>query len=111
MAIPNGFGRTILAKEVVEILELKYGTTTLYKYMMQLGMIDENHYPTETMIKMGLLAYQRPLVKGNSGIICKYVPVFSEKGITYLESLLKEKNMMGKPKERIISKRFKGTWI
>ena len=111
MAIPKGFGKTYIASDVVKILDLKYGRNHLYEYMVELGLIDINHKPTDSMIEDGLLAYQEPPITSVTKNKNQCVPIFSQKGIAFVDKLLKESGLTQKPKPKKRQEKFKPVWI
>jgi hypothetical protein len=86
---------TYLAKDVVEILNLPFGRNTFYKHLTEMGLIDVDHKPTESMQKLGYILYQTPKVwMGGRRIVNTITPFFTDSGIEFIQEKFIENGIL-----------------
>jgi hypothetical protein len=76
---------TYTAKEVAQELELPFGRNKLYKLLVEMGILDENHMPNDFVLNRDYILYHEVRVhKGGRRLYTEYVPFFTDSGIDYV---------------------------
>ena len=88
------FDKTYNFAEVSELLNLPFGRNKLYKMLVEIGLLDDEHRPCKSMLENKCMTYRDKLVPKNRKPHLSIIPFFTERGLRYLDKLLKEKGMI-----------------
>ncbi len=80
--------------EASELLELPFGRNKFYKLLVDMGLLDKEHMPSESMFVNKYMTYRYKLVPKNGEPHPSVIPFFTEKGLKYIEQLLTEKGVI-----------------
>ena len=80
--------------EAAELLNLPFGRNKLYKILVEMGLLDEEHMPCESMFKKKYMTYRNKLVPKNGTPHSSVIPFFTERGLSFIEELLQEKGVI-----------------
>ena len=91
----NEFNENLLTfKQASEILNLRYGRNTFYQNLKKWGCLESNNKPTVIMLESKLMVYLEKHIRiGGSKVQISFIPLFTEKGIDFIDSKIEEKGL------------------
>jgi hypothetical protein len=86
----HGGQKTYNAKEGIDLLDLPIGRNTLYKKLVENGVIDEEHRPNQEMVSRGLMVCKEKLVGNGRQLKFHNIPLFTEAGLLFAQDFFIE---------------------